>query len=175
MANSIAGGKTPTREAVAEKKATAESGIKVCSDGEGGREVREDGSYAGGRMGDDDEANGEGYGSEANRALAQTSKGGKCAHGRERYRCKECGGAGICAHGRQRHKCKQCGGASICQHGRERYMCTECGGAGNCDHGRQRCRCTECRGASICEHGKRRRRCKQCRILLTSTLAGDQL
>ena len=34
----------------------------------------------------------------------------KCEHGRERYRCKECGGGSICEHGRQRYRCKDCGG-----------------------------------------------------------------
>jgi hypothetical protein len=94
-----------------------ESEIEVCSDGDGapddesteggaekGREDRGDGSYAG--EGTDDEAyddvtkpaatrkrkaNGKGSGGEAKRARAQTPKGGKCAHGRERYTCKECG------------------------------------------------------------------------------------
>ena len=33
----------------------------------------------------------------------------KCAHGRQRSRCKECGGASICAHGRRRSRCKECG------------------------------------------------------------------
>ena len=51
---------------------------------------------------------------------------GKCQHGRQRHRCKECGGAGICQHGRRRTRCKECGGASICQHGRQRSYCKEC-------------------------------------------------
>ena len=51
---------------------------------------------------------------------------GACPHGRERYRCKECGGKEICEHGRVRSYCKECGGGSICEHGRERYRCKEC-------------------------------------------------
>jgi hypothetical protein len=47
-------------------------------------------------------------------------KRAKCQHGRERSRCKECGGASICQHGRHRSGCKECGGAGICQHGRRR-------------------------------------------------------
>ena len=44
------------------------------------------------------------------------------------HRCKECGARSqICEHGRQRCKCKECGGASICEHGRLRYRCKECG------------------------------------------------
>ena len=53
---------------------------------------------------------------------------------------------GICQHGRQRSKCKECGGGSICQHGRRRTTCKECGGASICQHGRIRSRCKECRG-----------------------------
>ena len=61
-----------------------------------------------------------------------------CPHGRQRYTCKECGGAGICEHGRVRCRCKECGGASICEHGRLRYACKECGGSQICEHGRKR-------------------------------------
>ena len=52
-----------------------------------------------------------------------------CPHGRQRSKCKECGGSQICEHGRQRHRCKECGGSSICEHGRRRSRCKECGGA----------------------------------------------
>eukprot|EP00966_Prymnesium_polylepis_P126811 2932744-Prymnesium_polylepis.2 len=31
-----------------------------------------------------------------------------CEHGRQRCRCKECGGSQICEHGRQRNTCKEC-------------------------------------------------------------------
>ena len=34
----------------------------------------------------------------------------KCEHGRERSRCKDCGGSGICEHGRQRSQCKEYSG-----------------------------------------------------------------
>jgi len=70
-----------------------------------------------------------------------------CEHGRQRNRCKECGGAGMCEHGRVRYSCKECGGAGICEHGRRRYSCKECGGSAICEHGRQRCSCKECGGA----------------------------
>ena len=67
---------------------------------------------------------------------------GPCPHGvKWRSQCKVCS---ACPHGRQRSKCKECGGASICEHGRERYKCKECGGASICEHGRERCRCKEC-------------------------------
>jgi hypothetical protein len=32
----------------------------------------------------------------------------KCEHGRQKYSCKDCGGAGICQHGRKRSTCKDC-------------------------------------------------------------------
>ena len=33
-----------------------------------------------------------------------------CRHGRQRSKCKDCGGIGICEHGRQRRYWKDCGG-----------------------------------------------------------------
>ena len=88
---------------------------------------------------------------------------GLCEHGRRRYGCKDCGGAGTCTHGRERRYCKECGGAGICEHGRRRRQCKECGGAGICEHGRERSHCKECGGGSICDHGRRRSACKECR------------
>ena len=86
----------------------------------------------------------------------------KCAHGRLRRQCRECGGASICEHGRQRSCCRDCGGASICEHGRQRNHCRDCGGASICEHGRQRNHCCDCGGASVCGHGRLRRRCRDC-------------
>jgi predicted GIY-YIG superfamily endonuclease len=86
-----------------------------------------------------------------------------CEHGRQRPKCKECGGASICEHGRERSKCKDCGGTSICEHGRQRPQCKECGGASICEHGRERAKCKACGGASICEHGRQRSQCKDCK------------
>ena len=41
-------------------------------------------------------------------ALVQGVRWGSiCEHGRERSKCKECGGASICEHGRMRSKCKE--------------------------------------------------------------------
>jgi hypothetical protein len=52
---------------------------------------------------------------------------GPCEHGvKYRSKCKVCS---ACPHGRERYKCKECGGASICEHGRRRSRCKECGGA----------------------------------------------
>ena len=43
----------------------------------------------------------------------QVRIGRRCEHGRQRYNCKECVGAGICKHNRQRSKCKECGGSGM--------------------------------------------------------------
>jgi hypothetical protein len=86
----------------------------------------------------------------------------KCPHGRQRYRCKECGGSGLCEHGRRRSRCKECGGSGLCEHGRERSQCKECGGASICEHGNKRYDCVKCGGAGICEHGRVRAVCKEC-------------
>ena len=69
---------------------------------------------------------------------------GPCEHGvKYRSRCKVCG---ACPHGRQRYRCKECGGSQICEHGRQRYNCKECGGKGICEHGRRRRECKKCGG-----------------------------
>jgi hypothetical protein len=87
---------------------------------------------------------------------------GKCAHGRQRSQCKECGGSQICDHERIRSRCKECGGSQICDHGRRREICKECGGSQICDHGRRREICKECGGSQICDHGRLCRDCKEC-------------
>ena len=56
---------------------------------------------------------------------------GLCIHGRQKYKCKECGGASLCEHGRQKSRCKDCFDlkrkpAGICKHGKERYRCNKC-------------------------------------------------
>ena len=79
-----------------------------------------------------------------------------CEHGKQKARCKECGGSSICEHGRIRSQCKECGGSSICEHGRQRSGCKECGGSSVCEHGRRRHRCKDCGGSGICEHGRQR-------------------
>merc|ERR1712166_1729212 len=71
---------------------------------------------------------------DASASAASQGKSSICQHGRQRSRCKDCGGGSICQHGRERSQCKQCGGSSICQHGRRRYECKECGGSSICEH-----------------------------------------
>jgi hypothetical protein len=87
---------------------------------------------------------------------------GSCEHGRQRSRCKECGGGSICEHDRVRSVCKECKGGSICEHGRRRSRCKECGGGSICEHGRVRSVCKECGGGAICEHDRQRSKCKEC-------------
>ena len=72
---------------------------------------------------------------------------GPCEHGvKPRSKCKVCS---ACPHGRQRSKCKECGGSEICEHGRRRSKCKECGGGSICEHGRIRSRCKDCRGERL--------------------------
>jgi len=85
---------------------------------------------------------------------SNVAQGGKqarkaCPHGRQRSRCKECGGSGICEHNRVRCFCKECGGSSICEHGKRRSMCKSCGGGGICEHGRVRSQCKTCKKDTI--------------------------
>ena len=49
-----------------------------------------------------------------------------CPHGRQRSRCKECGGSGICEHRWSRYQCKECGGNGICEHGLRFENCEDC-------------------------------------------------
>ena len=65
-------------------------------------------------------------------------KRAKCAHGKQRSKCKDCGGSAVCTHGKERYTCKDCGGSGICTHGRQRSQCKDCGGGGLCIHGMQR-------------------------------------
>ena len=114
---------------------------------------------------DDDGINGEdgttpSEGKGAKRKRAPRTKG-PCEHGvKPRSRCKVCS---ACPHGRQRTRCKECGGKGICEHGRKRSKCKECGGGSICEHGRVRSVCKECGGGSICEHGRVRYQCKECK------------
>ena len=99
-------------------------------------------------------------------ALSTSSGSGrkraKCEHGRERSKCKECGGGSICPHGRQKPQCKECGGSNICAHGRIKQQCKACGGSAICPHGRIKSTCKECGGSRICPHGRIKRQCKEC-------------
>ena len=50
----------------------------------------------------------------------------KCEHGRQRSKCKDCGGIGICEHDKIRTNCRACGGSGICEHDIRRDRCTKC-------------------------------------------------
>lgn len=86
----------------------------------------------------------------------------KCEHGRQKCRCRECGGVSFCEHGRIRINCKECGGSQICEHGRAKQHCKTCKGSALCEHGRRKDRCKECGGVGLCEHGKQKSHCKDC-------------
>ena len=86
----------------------------------------------------------------------------RCQHGREKRRCKECGGSGLCQHGKEKRWCKECGGSGLCQHGKRKAQCKECGGSDLCHHGKLRAQCKECGGSAFCQHGKRKALCKEC-------------
>ena len=75
----------------------------------------------------------------------------KCEHGRQKFRCKECGGSSICSHGREKSQCKECGGSGLCSHGRQKSRCKECGGSSICEHGRLKSYCKECGGSGLCK------------------------
>ncbi len=83
-----------------------------------------------------------------------------------------------CEHGRQRSRCKKCGGSEICEHGRLSNICKECGGSQICEHGNRRNRCKECGGSQMCEHGRRRSDCKECsdpvKITITNMITGSK-
>ena len=82
---------------------------------------------------------------------------GPCEHGvKYRSRCKVCS---ACPHGRQRYQCKECGGASICEHGRVRSHARSAVGCNL--RARSSALYARVRGA-YCEHGRERRRCKEC-------------
>jgi hypothetical protein len=87
------------------------------------------------------------------------SSGSRCAHGRQKYRCIDCG-TGYCAHGRQKHHCRDCG-AGYCAHGNYKYCCRDCG-TGLCAHGRRKYRCRDC-GTGYCTHGRQKGQCKDCK------------
>jgi len=116
---------------------------------------------------DDTEQEGEDVTTQGTKRKRAPRTKGPCEHGvKYRSQCKVCS---ACPHGRERSRCKECGGSEICEHGRERSTCKECGGSGICEHGRQRSRCKECGGGAICEHGRVRSKCKECRAVKTET------
>ena len=86
----------------------------------------------------------------------------KCPHGKQKQKCKECGGSQICEHGNWKYQCKECGVVQKCPHGRRKYQCKECGGSQICPHDKQKSACKDCGGSSICEHNRHKSTCKDC-------------
>lgn len=103
----------------------------------------------------------------------------KCPHGKDKWKCKDCGGRSVCQHGRQGHECRDCG-TGFCEHNRVKRSCRDCKGSSRCKHNILKQVCHECNGISICNHGKQKRRCRQClgilasmRIMLETSRASD--
>lgn len=94
----------------------------------------------------------------------------KCEHGRQKCRCKECGGNSICEHNREKTKCKYCGGSQICVHNRIKYGCKECCGSGICVHNRIKSQCKDCGGLQICVHNRIKYRCRECGDVIKKTI-----
>jgi hypothetical protein len=90
-------------------------------------------------------------------------KGLSCEHGRERTRCKDCGGSSICKHNIVRTQCKACGGSGFCVHGRQKTRCTVCRGESTCEHDTVRKKCSIC----SCVHGLQKGKCNQCKSTRT--------
>ena len=49
-----------------------------------------------------------------------------CPHGKEKSKCRDCGGVSFCEHDRRRTICRDCGGGSVCEHNKERNKCKLC-------------------------------------------------
>ena len=86
----------------------------------------------------------------------------KCMHGKQKSKCKICGGIGICPHGKQKFVCKICGGNGICEHQKIKIYCKECKGGSICEHNKKRSTCKECEGGALCQHQRIRSICKDC-------------
>jgi hypothetical protein len=86
----------------------------------------------------------------------------KCIHGKQKSRCKDCGGIGICEHGKQKELCVECMGSGICVHKKQKQSCIDCMGSSICEHKIQKRYCIECNGSSVCEHKKQKLSCKIC-------------
>ena len=46
--------------------------------------------------------------------------------GKDKNKCKECGGSNFCEHGKEKYRCKECGGVSLCIHNIIRLQCFTC-------------------------------------------------
>ena len=89
-------------------------------------------------------------------------KKGICLHGKQKTRCKECGGGSICEHNKRRSVCVVCGGGELCIHKKQKAQCIACKGSQICEHKKIRSQCKDCKGPRICEHDKYKAYCKEC-------------
>ena len=71
-------------------------------------------------------------------------KQAKCPHGKQKQKCKDCGGSQICVHGNWKYQCKECCGSQICPHDRRKSTCKDCGGSQVCIHDRIKSACKQC-------------------------------
>jgi hypothetical protein len=85
-----------------------------------------------------------------------------CVHGKQKVRCKDCGGSAFCSHDKIKARCKDCGGSQICSHGKFKAQCKDCGGSAFCSHGKMKAYCNDCGGSSLCSHGIRKIICIKC-------------
>ncbi len=74
----------------------------------------------------------------------------KCEHGKQKSRCRDCGGSSFCEHGKLKSKCRDCGGSETCEHGKQKSQCRDCGGSLFCKHGKKKYYCFECDGRKLC-------------------------
>ena len=74
----------------------------------------------------------------------------RCQQGRQKSRCKECGGSSICNHGKLKQLCAQCDGSSLCSHLKRKWICRECKGSSPCIHGRRKTKGKICTRPNLC-------------------------
>lgn len=82
-----------------------------------------------------------------------------CIHGKNRFRCRDCG-TGHCIH--KKIRCIVCHPDKFCEHQKQTRLCPTCGHS-HCEHGRLRAKCSLCCNPDIvCEHKRIRSGCRQC-------------
>lgn len=87
----------------------------------------------------------------------------KCEHGKQKHRCRDCGGSSFCEHNKRKTYCETCGGSELCIHKKRKARCRECNGTEFCIHKKSKYICRECSdGSAYCEHKKIKRLCKEC-------------
>ena len=72
-------------------------------------------------------------------------KKGLCYHGKQKYRCRYCGGKGLCIHKIRKEYCKECKGSQICIHSKYKSHCRKCNTRIYCIHKLARIHCNECK------------------------------